>query len=101
MDAIITFAHLPKEITQDIARKEIQKIADRLASKNVELTASDDAVALIAEKGYSREFGARNISRTAESLIASPLVDELLFGKLSSGGKVSLGVKDGAIEFGV
>ncbi|MBP5748928.1 MAG: AAA family ATPase, partial [Treponema sp.] len=101
LDAIITFAHLPKEITQDIARKEIQKIADRLASKNVELTASDDAVALIAEKGYSREFGARNISRTAESLIASPLVDELLFGKLSSGGKVSLGVKDGAIEFGV
>lgn len=99
LDAIITFAHLPKEITQDIARKEIQKITERLASKNVELTASDEAVALVAEKGYSREFGARNISRTAESLIASPLVDELLFGKLSGGGKVGLGVKDGEVEF--
>ncbi|MBQ3650580.1 MAG: AAA family ATPase, partial [Treponema sp.] len=99
LDAIITFAHLPKEITQDIARKEIKKIAERLATKDVELTATDQAVALIAEKGYSREFGARNISRTAESLIASPLVDELLFGKLSGGGKVSLGVKDGEVEF--
>jgi ATP-dependent Clp protease ATP-binding subunit ClpA len=99
LDAIITFAHLPKEITQDIARKEIKKIAERLASKNVELTASNEAVALIAEKGYSREFGARNIARTAESLIASPLVDELLFGKLSGGGKVGLGVKDGEVEF--
>lgn len=99
LDAIITFAHLPKEITQDIARKEIKKIAERLATKNVELTATDQAVALIAEKGYSREFGARNISRTAESLIASPLVDELLFGKLSGGGKVGLGVKDGEVEF--
>lgn len=99
LDAIITFAHLPKEITQDIARKEIKKIAERLATKNVELTATDQAVALIAEKGYSREFGARNIARTAESLIASPLVDELLFGKLSGGGKVSLGEKDGEVEF--
>ncbi|MBP5577161.1 MAG: AAA family ATPase [Treponema sp.] len=99
LDAIITFAHLPKEITQDIARKEIKKIAERLATKDVELTATDEAVALIAEKGYSREFGARNIARTAESLIASPLVDELLFGKLSGGGKVGLGVKDGEIEF--
>ena len=99
LDAIITFAHLPKKITQDIARKEIKKIAERLATKDVELTATDQAVALIAEKGYSREFGARNISRTAESLIASPLVDELLFGKLSSGGKVGIGVKDGEVEF--
>lgn len=99
LDAIITFAHLPKEITQDIARKEIKKIAERLATKDVELTATDQAVALIAEKGYSREFGARNIARTAESLIASPLVDELLFGKLSGGGKVGLGVKDGEVEF--
>ncbi|MBP5437315.1 MAG: AAA family ATPase [Treponema sp.] len=99
LDAIITFAHLPKEITQDIARKEIKKIAERLATKDVELTATDEAVALIAEKGYSREFGARNIARTAESLIASPLVDQLLFGKLSGGGKVGLGVKDGEIEF--
>lgn len=99
LDAIITFAHLPKEITQDIARKEIKKIAERLATKNVELTATNEAVALIAEKGYSREFGARNISRTAENLIASPLVDELLFGKLSGGGKVGLGVKDGEVEF--
>ncbi|HBB12857.1 MAG TPA: ATP-dependent Clp protease ATP-binding subunit ClpA [Treponema sp.] len=99
LDAIITFTHLPKEITQDIARKEIKKIAERLATKDVELTATDQAVALIAEKGYSREFGARNIARTAESLIASPLVDELLFGKLSGGGKVGLGVKDGEVEF--
>lgn len=99
LDAIITFAHLPKEITQDIARKEIKKIAERLATKDVKLTATDQAVALIAEKGYSREFGARNIARTAESLIASPLVDELLFGKLSGGGKVGLGVKDGEVEF--
>lgn len=99
LDAIITFAHLPKEITQDIARKEIKKIAERLATKDVELTATDQAVALIAEKGYSREFGARNIARTAESLIASPLVDELLFGKLSGGGKIGIGVKDGEVEF--
>ncbi len=99
LDAIIPFAHLDEKITQNIAQKAIQKIGERLKNKNVELEFDDSVSALISAKGYSREFGARNISRTAEELIATPLVDELLFGKLCDGGKVRLFVEKQEISF--
>lgn len=88
LDAIIPFNHLGKDINRNIAEKEIKKIAARLSEKNIELTYSVAAVEFIAESGYSREFGARNISRQAENKVAMPLVDEVLFGKLCNGGKV-------------
>ena len=107
--------HLSKEVTEDIARKEIQKIADRLAQNSsvageaslsendarqkITLVATEEAVSYIARTGYSKEFGARNIARAAENQIASPLVDEVLFGKLAHGGKVTVALKDDKIVF--
>ena len=88
LDAIVPFAQLDPSIVCEIAKKEIGKIASRLAAKKVRLTATKKAVEFIAKKGYSREFGARNVSRTAENLVASPLVDKVLFGELSGGGKI-------------
>ena len=88
-----------KEIVNDIVKKEISLVASRLLEKNVILEVRDEVVSLIAEEGYSREFGARNIARTVEEKISLPLVDEVLFGKLSSGGKVKALRKGGEIEF--
>jgi len=115
LDAVVTFMHLSKEVTEDIARKEIQKIADRLAQNSsvageaslsendarqkITLVATEEAVSYIARTGYSKEFGARNIARAAENQIASPLVDEVLFGKLAHGGKVTVALKDDKIVF--
>lgn len=99
LDAVIPFFHLSSDITNDIVRKNVSKLAERLAKKNVKLEVSEKAVSFIADKGYSREFGARNIARTVEELIASPLVDELLFGKLSKGGIVSIGSDNKGLSF--
>ena len=60
-----------------------------MQEKNVTLEFTPEAVEFLAEKGYSKEFGARNISRTVENYISSQLVDEVLFGKLAKGGKVT------------
>ena len=76
----------------DDARKEVKKIGSRLSSKKIKLVAGKKVYEYIAEKGYSREFGARNIARTAENLVATPLVDEILFGSLSKGGTVTVSV---------
>ncbi len=89
LDAIVPFAQLDEKIIINIAKKEIKKIANRLATKKVRLTVTKKALEFVAKKGYSREFGARNISRTSENLVASPLVDEVLFGKLENGGQVT------------
>ena len=59
-----------------------------MAVKKVKLSISDKCVDYLAKIGYSREFGARNINRLVDEKIATPLADEVLFGKLSSGGSV-------------
>lgn len=99
LDEIITFRHLEKNVTCDIVRKAVKKISDRLSSKNVSLNVSPSVVDFVASEGYSKEFGARNIMRTAEKLIATPLVDEVLFGKLCDGGNVEADVEGGKIVF--
>ncbi len=93
LDAIIAFGHLDKKVMSDIANKEIGKLNARLESQNVFIDVSNEALLFLTEKGYSEEFGARNMSRAIDEYIASPLVDEVLFGKLSKGGKVKVSLK--------
>ncbi len=87
LDAVVHFGHLSKEIMESIVRKELAEVNLRLLDKKVNLEVSDVAVAFIAEKGYSHEFGARNAARVIEELVTTPLVDMVLFGALSTGGK--------------
>jgi len=94
LDSIITFHHLEENVTFNIAQKAVNKIADRLLTQKVKLEATTSSIEFISKKGYSKEFGARNISRTAENLIATPLVDEVLFGKLSNGGFVEVDLNE-------
>ncbi len=86
LDAIVRFAHLSREVMRSIVRKEIESVSLRLAEKGVTLRASDGAIDALADKGYSPEFGARNVARVIEELVTTPLVDMVLFGELSSGG---------------
>lgn len=88
LDAIIPFEHLSKEDITLVTRKEISILASQLLVKNVTLDVSKDCIDYLSEIGYSKEFGARNIARTIEQEISTPLVDEVLFGKLSNGGTV-------------
>ena len=99
LDSVIPFAHLDKGVVLKVVKKECGKIAERLLSKKVKLAVSDECIEFLADEGYSREYGARNVSRTVEERIASPLVDEVLFGKLSNGGCVIADFENGEITF--
>ena len=66
-----------------------------MKTKKVELNVSDECVRELTKKGYSKEFGARNIARIVETEIADKLVDEVLFGSLSKGGKALASITDG------
>ncbi len=89
LDAVISFNSLSKNVAENIVRKEVRKLANRLKDKQVLLSIDDDCVAFLAEKGYSPLFGARNIARIVDAEIATPLVDVILFGELSKGGTVT------------
>jgi ATP-dependent Clp protease ATP-binding subunit ClpA len=86
LDAVVKFDHLSREIMVSIVRKELDAFTAQLAGKNVTLTVTGKCVDKLAEEGYSREFGARNVGRLIEDKIKSFFVDEVLFGRLSEGG---------------
>ena len=94
LDAVIPFNYLDIEVAKQVCRKEIARLALRMKEKKVNLSVTDRAVAYITEKGYSKEFGARNIARTVEDEIADKLVDEVLIGILEKGGDVTADFKN-------
>ncbi len=82
-----------------IVTKFMVELAEQLATRGVTITADADARAWLAKKGYDPDQGARPLARVIQEDIKRRLGDELLFGKLEHGGRVELGVKDGALSF--
>lgn len=86
LDATVTFNDLTEDIILDIVGKEIDSFSGQLKDKNVTLEVTPECRKWLAKKGYSREFGARQIGRLVQDKLKSFFVDEVLFGKLSAGG---------------
>jgi ATP-dependent Clp protease ATP-binding subunit ClpA len=101
LDAVVHFNNLPMDIIERIVRKAIDEFRVQLAEKNVTLEVDDEVVHYLAERGYSREFGARNINRLIEDQIKTVFVDEVLFGKLEHGGKAVAHIEGDKITFDI
>jgi len=95
LDAIINFSQLSQEIVFRIVDKFIADIAAKLRLKSVSLELTDGAKKWLSEKGFDKNYGARPLGRVIQDQIAKRLSDELLFGKLVKGGKVTVDAKDG------
>jgi ATP-dependent Clp protease ATP-binding subunit ClpA len=66
--------------------------------RNVHIELSPEAAAWLGDMGYDDKMGARPLGRVIQEHIKKPLAEELLFGKLTKGGLVKVGVKDGKID---
>jgi ATP-dependent Clp protease ATP-binding subunit ClpA len=95
LDGVVRFGHLSRDIMASIVRKEMDVFKAQLMEKKVSLDIDSSCVDHLAEDGYSREFGARNVGRIIEDKIKSFFVDEVLFGRLSAGGNARVVWKDG------
>jgi ATP-dependent Clp protease ATP-binding subunit ClpA len=95
----VYFNSLTFELIQQVVEKFLSELRMSLANKKVELKYTDDVVKWLAEKGYDPVYGARPISRKIDQFIKSQLVDELLFGKLKSGGKVNVTLEKDKLQF--
>ena len=89
LDGIIPFGALDIQVAKNIVTKEVKKLSVKLAAKKVKLVVEEDCISYLAEEGYSPLYGARNIARLVDEKIAVALVDEILFGQLAGGGKVT------------
>ncbi len=98
LDAVISFASLGKEVIRDVVTKFVLQLEAQLIDRNVHIDLTADAAAWLGEKGYDDKMGARPLARVIQEYIKKPLAEELLFGKLTKGGTVRVGVKDGALD---
>ncbi|HEY1407280.1 MAG TPA: hypothetical protein VF857_11770, partial [Spirochaetota bacterium] len=65
----------------------------------ITVSITDEARRLLAKKGYSADFGARELSRVIQNEVKKPLAEETLFGRLSKGGGVTIGSDGEKITF--
>ncbi len=98
IDKIIKFKHLEKATILEIVKKEIAEFAETLAKKHIYLKVTSPAVSWFAKKGFSKKFGAREISRIIQNNLKDLLIDRVLFGDLKTGGTIKITVKNGEIE---
>ena len=98
LDAVISFAPLPKDVILQIVEKFVLQLEAQLMDRNVHIELTKPAAEWLGEKGYDDKMGARPLGRVIQEHIKKPLAEELLFGKLAKGGVVKVGVKNGEIE---
>ncbi len=101
LDAVISFGALPKEVILQVVEKFVLQLEAQLMDRNVTIELSRPAAEWLADKGYDDRMGARPLGRVIQEHIKKQLAEELLFGKLSKGGNVKVGVKDGEIHLQV
>jgi ATP-dependent Clp protease ATP-binding subunit ClpC len=97
IDQIVVFKTLTMDETQEIVGLELLKIEERLQDQNIHLEATPEAAVALAQKGYSEEFGARNLRRTVQSAIEDGLSEGILAGEFTEGACVLVDVQDGEI----
>jgi ATP-dependent Clp protease ATP-binding subunit ClpC len=88
LDATVIFRALNKEDIQQIVSLELDKVSLRLKEHDLILTATDEALAALAELGYDAEFGARPLKRVIQQKVEDPLSDRLLSGEFKNGDSI-------------
>ena len=99
LDSVIHFAPLSTEIVELVVDKFINGMQAQLADRGVKIDVSKKARKYLSDKGYDNKNGARPLERIISDEIKKQLADEILFGKLSKGGKVTIDIKQEKLTF--
>ncbi len=94
LDATISFKALDTQVILRVVDKFLMQLEGQLHEKKVEAIFTDTLRAWLAEKGFDALMGARPMARLIQDTIRSALADELLFGRLTNGGKVTIDIDE-------
>jgi ATP-dependent Clp protease ATP-binding subunit ClpA len=92
LDAIVNFKALDEEIILRVVDKFLLQLESQLAEKKVDVTFTDELRAYLAKKGFDPLMGARPMQRLIQDTIRRAVADELLFGRLVDGGRLTIDV---------
>jgi len=94
LDAIVNFRSLDEDIILRVVDKFLLQLEGQLAEKKVEVTFTDELRKHLAKTGFDPLMGARPMQRLIQDTIRKALADELLFGRLVDGGRLTVGIDD-------
>ncbi|MFO1267235.1 MAG: ATP-dependent Clp protease ATP-binding subunit ClpA [Rubrivivax sp.] len=94
LDATVSFRALDEEIILRVVDKFLLQLEGQLAEKKVEVTFTDNLRRHLAKKGFDPLMGARPMQRLIQDMIRRALADELLFGRLVDGGRLTVDIDD-------
>jgi ATP-dependent Clp protease ATP-binding subunit ClpA len=101
LDAVVKFNGLDHAVVLEVVGKVIREFQDELAGKNVTLEVTPRCREWLAEKGYSKDFGAREIARLVSTKLKDFFVDEILFGRLAGGGSARADIENDDVVLSV
>jgi ATP-dependent Clp protease ATP-binding subunit ClpC len=93
IDDTIVFHQLSREEIVNIVDLMVAKLDDRLHEKDMAIELTQPAKELLAERGYDPALGARPLRRTLQREIEDPMSEKMLFGELTAGSIVVVGVE--------
>ena len=98
LSGTVVFNDMDETMATQILRKKLGELQEKLAARQVTMTLSDEAFALLLKEGFTREYGAREMDRVIAQRLKPLLMREILFGRLKQGGNVEIGADDGGFS---
>lgn len=90
LSGTVVFRDMDETMAGLILDKKIRELQSLLKAKNVTLSLSDEARKLLMQKGFTNQYGAREMDRVIQNMLTPLLMDEILFGKLKKGGEAKI-----------
>ena len=100
LSATVVFNDMDKAMARKILDKKLGELKEKLSKRHVTMTMDDDAVDFLMGKGYTPEYGAREMDRVIARELKPLLMREILFGRLTNGGTVKIVVDDDSLAIG-
>ena len=89
----VVFNDMDEQMATLILKKKLGELQEKLTAKQVTMTLTDEAFALLLKEGFTREYGAREMDRVIGQRLKPLLMREILFGSLKQGGSIKVGAE--------
>ena len=99
VDETIIFSNLGRDEIKSIVEIQLKRLRRNLANRKLALEITEQAKALLADKGYDPAYGARPLKRTIQRLIQDPLAVKILAGEFKEGDRVKIDVDNDELNF--
>lgn len=100
LSATVVFRDMDAPMARRILAKKLGELQAKLEKRNVAVALDDDAADFLMRRGFTPEYGAREMDRVIARELKPLLMREILFGSLANGGSVKIEVRDGSLAIG-